>query len=267
MIEEDYLKKNINLTYFLSDLCGQILNDKDKKLLFKKKNEPLENFRTLSLLDEAFKRRYYEIFAKFKKSQFVESLEKQISNYETLLRSAKEFVESYFPDDSALKRELEEQTFGYQQVQVEESVCQDIFSLLEKQKQIEKTFGKNKALHFIYIIEEENEKVEDEEEFSIQSEKIKLVKREKRSRAKQQKIKGITIEYKTHRIKNNKTKLHYNFEEPELKTHLDDFALAILNHKVPQDQLECKTFKISWRNGEVQIKPSNNFIKRKAIAN
>ena len=79
------------------------------------------------------------------------------------------------------------------------------------------------------------------------------------------KIKGITVEQKSHRIKNNLTKLHYNYNVSDIDTHLEEFAFAILNHQIPDYLINCKTFKILLEENIIKIFPGSSFKFNKKL--
>jgi hypothetical protein len=222
-------------------------------------------FHALAALDENFRSKYLISFVEGWLS-FLDCRGNAI-NYFSLFLTAKDFISDYFNGDSALIQEIDLGNFGIKKIKSEPPV---IFSKIHdkflRDQIISRALLPEKNVIKVFLTNGTNEEV-------IPSTEKKLVFRpmpsfEVEKNQKIKRIKGITIEHRSHRIKNNKSKIHYNYDDQDITAHLDEFALAVLNHQILEDQKGCKTFKISWKNGEVKIRPGTNFKKKKVfIAN
>jgi hypothetical protein len=236
---ENYTDKNyINLIYFVYELGLRIL--KKKNTSFDEnvcEEDPEKLFNMISAEDENFGKSYLNEFLFYWKKIKLGHHESSDFNY--LLSFSKKFGLEYFLNEKDILEKLE--SFH----------GKTILEFDQFSKNLENTHDitpKPKKIIFLSY---------DEVALSKPTRKT-----QKRFRGKKYKIKGITIETKTHRIKNNKTKIHYNYGTNEIYTHLEEYAEAILSHSIPEEQKMCKTFKISWKNGSVNIIPGMIFKKK-----
>jgi hypothetical protein len=236
---ENFTDRNyINIIFYVYELGLQIL--KKRKTIFDDKvcdGDPEKVFNLLAEEDEIFGNSYLNEFLSFwrkiKLGQHVST------DFNSLLFISKNFVQDYFLADKDISKKLD----SFNQKTIED---RDEFS-----KVFEGTDDITPISEKIIFL--------DYDQTTVSKHPRKI---QKRSRRKKYKIKGITIESKTHRIKNNKTKIHYNYDTNEIYTHLTQYAEAILSHRIPEEQKMCKTFKISLKNGSVQITPGTIFIKK-----
>lgn len=217
-------------------------------------------FHALAGVDENFRSKYLITFVEGWLS-FLDCRRDAIK-YFNLFLAAKEFIFNYFNGDPALIHEIDHENFGI--LKIESKPPEILFKIQEnllRDEIISRAFQQEKNYIKVYLTEEHNEEI-------VQPIKKKLVFRPMPSfevENKYRRIKGITIEYKSHRIKNNKTKIHYNYDDQDINAHFDEFTSSVIKHQIPEDQKDCKTFKISWKNGEVKIRPGTNFKKKKVI--
>jgi hypothetical protein len=180
----------------------------------------------------------------------------KFETYDKNINLGKEFIKDFFDNNWQLLKELENENFGNVFIPVETH-----FEDCDNRENHLSNDASSKILEFFFINESEISAAT-----IIHNEKSDIFKKEKKIRNKQKKIRGVTVEHKTHRIKNNKTKLHYNYLITDIEAHLDDFAQAILEHAIPENEKECKTFKISWKNNSVKIRPGSSY-KKKSLTN
>lgn len=268
MFDEQF-RQRVNLSFLVAKICKEVFYLRGINFNFKFKNNPEEIFSRFAEIDEKFKENYFNIFSKVWDETFLFEAEKErqksIINYSEFYKLAKNFAREYLGFEPKLQKEMEDISFGLVEPYSVVNYCENLETFL-KIVRLADIEAKN---HFILI--PENYTNENEEEIYLDiplnppnptSNTFKISQSRQIFR-KFPKIKGITIELKTHRIKNNRTKRHYNFDESELNDYLQEFAWAILNHEIPPNQENCKTFEIFWKNNKVCIKPGSKFKKTK----
>jgi hypothetical protein len=237
-------------------------DDHENKLFIKNEEyDPEASFKFLAEVDASFRLKYLQCFIE----AWQNFLERRggLIKYNNLILAAKELIFDYFDRDQILIRELDEGTFGFNKLLTNppqilrmdpEKCLQDTLKIYEALLPEEKTIK-------IFLTNDIND---DENEFHAMKPKLRrsLILECDPSK-KFKKIRGITVEQKSHRIKNNRTKIHYNYNDLDISAHVDESASAILAHQIPENQYGCKTFNISWKNNSIKIRPGVNFKKKK----